>query len=314
MVLSFYKKATKLLRRDETAALMVVTTHDGSSPGRQGFHMLTTLNDMTGTIGGGIMEHKLVELARSLLEKGPFEPFFKVQKHRSEEGHDRSGMICSGEQTIAFYFLEKKDLSWLESLQSSEDHHLQYSESGVELLPGKISHPQFGNQSKSTWNFKMPLQLQNEVYVIGAGHVGLAVSQVLSLLDFNIHLLDNRPGLNTMEENTFAHSKEVVDYSTIEEHIPEGENIFVVIISFGYRTDKQIIRRLLGRKYRYLGMMGSKKKIETLWQELLEEGYTQEELDRVVAPIGIDIKSETTYEIAISIAAQLIEWKNRGVG
>ena len=314
MVLKFYKKATKLLEKDETAVLMVVTTHDGSSPGRQGFHMLITLNDMTGTIGGGIMEHKLVELARSLLEKGPFKPFIKVQKHSTEEGHNRSGMICSGAQTIAFYYLDKKDWSWMESLPSSQGNHLQYSESGVDIFPGKVLHPQFTKQSESIWNFQMPLQLQNEVYVIGAGHVGLAVSQVLSLLDFNIHLLDNRPGLNTMEENTFAHSKKVVDYSTIEEHIPEGENVFVVIISFGYRTDKQIIRQLLGRNYHYLGMMGSKKKIETLWRELLEEGFKQEELERVVAPIGIDIKSETTHEIAISIAAQLIEWKNRGVG
>ncbi|TVR80961.1 MAG: XdhC/CoxI family protein [Saprospirales bacterium] len=311
MVLRFYRKATELLKRHQSAVLMVVSAHSGSSPGRQGFHMLTTGKEMTGTIGGGIMEHKLVELSNSLLVKGPFDPFLKVQKHRSEEGHNRSGMICSGEQTVAFYYLDRQDLSWMQLLQSDLDYHIHYSVKRIDVLPGIIPGPDFVMELESAWSFKMPVQLQNEVYVIGAGHVGLAVSQVLSLLDFNIHLLDDRPGLNTMEENTFAHAKRLVDYATIDEHIPEGDNIFVVIISFGYRTDKQIIKRLLGKKYFYLGMMGSIRKIETLWRELLEEGFKQEELDRVVAPIGLDIKSETTHEIAISIAAQLIEWKNK---
>lgn len=87
----------------------------------------------------------------------------------------------------------------------------------------------------------------------------------------------------------------------------------MVIVSFGYRTDKIILKSLLGSQYRYVGMMGSKKKIEVLFADLIREGYPDSELDKIFAPIGMDIKSETTHEIAISVAAQLIEIKNKNI-
>ena len=311
MVLAFYRKAEKILKRDGRGVLMVVTLHKGSSPGRQGFHLLTTEADMTGTIGGGIMEHKLVELARSLLKTGRFDPFIKNQLHQPEAAKNRSGMICSGEQMISFFFLDKNDLDWVASLRSEKNTHLVYSNEGIEVVFNRVTIPYFNYQSSSNWAFKMPVELQSKAYVIGGGHVGLALCRVLSTLDFEIHLLDNRRELNTMEENQYAHSKKTVRYEEIEKHIPEGDNIFVIIISFGYRTDKVIVKRLLSRKYFYLGMMGSQNKIDILWKELQDEGYKEEDLDRIVAPIGLDIKSETTHEIAVSIAAQLILWKNK---
>jgi xanthine dehydrogenase accessory factor len=88
--------------------------------------------------------------------------------------------------------------------------------------------------------------------------VGLALSEVLSLLDFEIHILDHRENLNTMEANHFARTKQVVDFEAIDQYIPEGDDRYVIIMSFGYRTDDVIIRRLLGRKFKYIGMLGSK--------------------------------------------------------
>ena len=82
-------------------------------------------------------------------------------------------------------------------------------------------------------------------------------------------------------------------------------------MSFGYRTDEIIIRSLLNRRFKYIGMMGSKEKIATLYKHLLSDGYTQKQLDNVHSPIGIDIKSESAQEIAISVAAQLISVKNK---
>lgn len=302
MVLDFYSKVKLLLQVESRGVLMVVIANEGSSPGRKGFKMIVTANHMHGTIGGGIMEHKLVEYARSLLGKSTFSPFIKHQIHDKSAPNDQSGMICSGRQTIAFYDLNHEDLHEIDLILNSKDAQIYYSNLGIHR--SKMASP-------TTWEFVESISLPNHVYIIGGGHVGLALSEVLSRLDFQIHLLDHRENLNTMEVNTFAHSKQTVEFETIDQHIPEGENIYVVIMSFGYRTDDIIIRRLLGKQFRFLGMLGSQEKIKTLYKNLLEDGFTQEQLDTVYAPIGLNIKSETAAEIAISVAAQLIQIKNK---
>lgn len=304
MVLDFYSKVKALLQTDKRGVLMVVIANEGSSPGRKGFKMLVTRKQMYGTIGGGIMEHKLVEYARSLLEKSTFNPFIKHQIHDKSAPSDQSGMICSGRQTIAFYNLNVENLTWIDLILNSEDGEIFYSENGVHLN---------ATNTVNEWEFIEAISLPNQVYIIGGGHVGLALSEVLSKLDFEIHLLDHRENLNTMEANSFVQSKQIVEFETIEQHIPENENTYVVIMSFGYRTDDIIIRRLLGRKYKFIGMLGSQEKMNTLYKNLLADGFSQAQLDQVHAPIGLDIKSETAAEIAISVAAQLIQIKNKGL-
>ncbi|MEO7265169.1 MAG: XdhC family protein, partial [Ferruginibacter sp.] len=94
--------------------------------------------------------------------------------------------------------------------------------------------------------------------------------------------------------------------------IEEGENIYVVIMSFGYRTDDLAVRALKNNHYRYLGLLGSSKKIEKMINEYKAEGISSEWLSSIHSPIGINIKSETTEEIAVSIAAEIIREKNKG--
>jgi xanthine dehydrogenase accessory factor len=300
MVLDFYKRMLELLQHEDRLVLMVVIANEGSSPGRKGFKMAVSKNQMFGTIGGGIMEHKLVEYAHSLLSKSAFQPFAKHQIHDKSAPIDQSGMICSGQQTIAFFDIDSNYEFVFKEILSAKSDTIFYSNHGI-----NIDKPE-----SHTWLFSESTSLQQHVYVIGGGHVGLALCEVLSRLDFEIHILDHRENLNTMEANTFAHHRAVVDFETIDAHIPEGDNVYVVIMSFGYRTDEIVIRRLSGKNFRYIGMMGSKEKINTLYQNLLADGFDKKLLDKVYAPIGVDIKSETTQEIAISVAAQLISIKN----
>ena len=100
------------LKNDEKVLLLVVVESTGSSPGRQGFKMgIDTEGSLLGSIGGGIMEIKLVELAKSYLQKNDTTPFLKKQIHNKNVAQDQSGMICSGEQTILFYPLQKTHLN-----------------------------------------------------------------------------------------------------------------------------------------------------------------------------------------------------------
>jgi xanthine dehydrogenase accessory factor len=301
MVLDFYKKVQQVLQEETRLILMVVIANEGSSPGRKGFKMLVSKKQMYGTIGGGIMEHKLVEFAENLLTKPHFEPFIKHQIHDKSVPKDQSGMICSGQQTIAFYDVDSSYFPLTESILSDEIVTIHYSNQGINTYELR----------NSEWLFLETNSIIHKVYIIGGGHVGLALSEVLSKLDFEIHLLDHRENLNTMEANHFVKTKEVVEFESIEDHIPEGDTVYVVIMSFGYRTDDIIIRRLLDKNFKYIGMLGSVAKIETLFNNLKKDGFDNTQIDKVYAPIGLDIKSETTYEIAISVAAQLIKVKNQ---
>jgi xanthine dehydrogenase accessory factor len=310
MVLDFYATLEKALSDTGRAVLLVVIQSNGSSPGRTGFKMWVTETDMSGTIGGGIMEHKLVEYAKTLLQKEDWKPFLKKQLHSKEASKDQSGMICSGEQMIAFYLLNDSDLHWLLAVRNGTEKTIMFSQNGISLETEHRSSNSSEIADENTWQLKEALQSMNKVFVIGGGHVGRALCEILSFLDFEIHQLDHRASLNTMENNPFAIHKSVVDFNEIDQHIPEGPDVYVVIMSFGYRTDEIILRRLLGKKFRYIGMMGSKNKVKMLFDQFSSEGIDLSLFKDLHTPIGIDIKSETASEIAISVAAELIKVKN----
>lgn len=313
--MNFWKNLLTLFKQHGEVALLYVLESSGSSPGRQGFKLAVSREgEMVGTIGGGIMEQKLVELARSLLSEGGFDPFIKQQIHKPEAGKDRSGMICDGEQTVAFYHLNTHDQPILEKLISSESPAMMLTQEGLALsdIIGNGQRFTLEKLSENRWQIIEQPGIRPTAYIFGGGHVGLAMSRMMAGLNFRVVVLDNRVDLNTMQQNIWADDKKVIDYRDADRHVEEGVNSFVIIMSFGYRTDEIIIRRLLGRNFHYIGMMGSRNKVETLWNALRQDGFPEEQLQKVHAPIGLPIKSETTDEIAVSIAAEIIRVKNHG--
>ena len=133
----------------------------------------------------------------------------------------------------------------------------------------------------------------------------------MSPMDFYIHLFEDREQLNTVEKNNYVHEKTIVnDYSELKELIPDEENNYVVVMTFGYRTDDIAVRALINKDFKYFGLLGSKRKIEKMFEEYRKEGITPDSLKKIYSPIGIQIKSETPEEIAVSIAAEIIKIKN----
>lgn len=294
----------------EHGVLLVVTASQGSSPGRAGFKMfVTAAGRMHGSIGGGSMEHKLVELARSLMDRAEAFPFLKRQVHREGEARDRSGMICSGEQTVAFFRIGPADGAWIRALVECTDAHgtIGYGQQGIRVIPASTVRATGGDAE--VW-FSERASSRPTVAVVGGGHVGRALTRTMNLIGFHVVQFDHREGLEMMIANEWAHEKHVVDPARIEEHVPEDPELFVVLVSHGYRTDEQVLRRLIRRRWRYLGMLGSKAKVNAMFTKLRADGFTDAELGRVHAPIGIPINSRTPEEIAVSIAAQIIAVKN----
>lgn len=305
------------LQQNIEVMLLYVLESKGSSPGRQGFCMAVNVDgEMTGSLGGGIMEHKFVEMAKSKLRLSAKESSVHHQLHDKQAIKNQSGMICSGEQTIFLYTVQRDDAIAInllvQSLQQNKNGTLQLTPNGVSVLesiPGADFNLEI--KAENDFIFTEKTGYKNQLYIIGGGHCALALSQLMGGMDFYIHLLDDRDALNTIEQNHFVHEKTIVeDYSVLAEIIPSGKNMYAVIMTVGYRTDEVALKALLGKDFKYFGILGSKFKIGKLFENLVAEGIAPEILERIHAPVGFAIKSQTTEEIAVSIAAEIIQVKN----
>jgi xanthine dehydrogenase accessory factor len=312
-----WKLISHSLERNIPVMLLYVLESLGSSPGRQGFFMAVNREgNMQGSIGGGIMEHKFVEMATERLKKEDREWLVKKQVHDKSASKNQSGMICSGEQTVLVYHVAQEDRiavnNVIECLESNSNGHLELSPEGIRFFEDRSVVPAaYRFVTEEEWSYSECIGYKDQLYIIGGGHCALALSKIMNLMDFYIHLFDDRKELNTMEENTFVQEKHLVtSYSDLSNLIAGGFNNYIVIMSFGYRTDDLAVRALLGKDFKYIGLLGSKKKIEKMFSDYRAEGIDEVLLKKIHAPVGLDIKSETPEEIAISIAAEIIKIKN----
>ena len=130
-------------------------------------------------------------------------------------------------------------------------------------------------------------------------------------MDFYVTVFDEREKLNTIEKNYYAHEKIIIkEYTELSQFIASGKNSYVVIMTFGYRSDDIAIRALLNKDFKYFGVLGSKNKMKKMFADYRKENIGEDILKKIHAPIGMQIKSETPEEIAISIAAEIIKIKN----
>lgn len=305
------------LENNSNIILLIVTDVKGSSPGRIGFKMaVSSSGAINGSIGGGVMEFNMVELARKELKKESIKSFIKRQIHNPEAGAEKSGLICSGEQTHAFIPINISDKETIQQLitcfNDGNKGVFRVSSSHFSFETNKTQDNsiiyQFTNEDD--WSYTEQLGLVNTLYIFGGGHISVPLSQIAYLLEFRVEVFDNRENLSTMLENKSAHKKTVVDYHDISHLVTEGNNSFVVIMTAGHKADQIILKQVVEKSFKYLGMIGSKNKTKTIFENLIKEGIKQDDLNKVDAPIGLSINSQTPAEIAVSIAAKMIQVKN----
>jgi Xanthine and CO dehydrogenases maturation factor, XdhC/CoxF family len=323
--IKLWQFAAERLKRGESVILLVVAESEGSSPGREGFKMIVARDELAGSIGGGVMEVALVEQAREVLrrseaqtknKKKAEENFSKLseQVHR-KNSLNSSGMICSGRQTVVFFKLSPAHLKTvrkiISSLRKNRSEILQISASEIRLANLSENFNFRFSSENGEFLYEEKLGYKNRLFIVGGGHCALALSELMSKLDFYISLFDDRKDLNTLIKNRFAHEKRIIEsYEKIGEFIPSGEDVYVVVMTLGYRFDEIVIKKLLGKDFRYFGVLGSRAKMATLLRGLKEQGFDAERLKRIRTPIGLPINSRTPAEIAVSIAAEIIAVKN----
>jgi xanthine dehydrogenase accessory factor len=308
------------LKRGERIMLLVVATSSGSSPGRPGYKMAVAEDgELVGSIGGGVMEVNLVDRSRAILsEPAAIATGSPVEQVHRKNVPNSSGMICSGKQTVIFKLLRPDDadtvLDAINGVENRDGSYLLLTHDSFNVKPRENSYSDdltFVRESDNDFEYRERLGAKNDLYIIGGGHCALALSEMMSKMDFHIYLFDDRPQLNTIEKNEFANEINVIEtYDRIDEHIDSGDRAYVVVMTLGYVTDAIVIRQLVNKDFKYFGVLGSEAKMATLFRELNNDGVAKERLDRIHSPIGLPINSHSPEEIAVSIAAEIISIKN----
>jgi len=157
--------------------------------------------------------------------------------------------------------------------------------------------------------FIEPIVLPETLYLCGAGHISQSTAAMGKMLGFRVVVIDPRPEYNNIERFPNADSLVVEDYAIAIPELDIDENSYIIIYTPGHILDEQCLYFAAVTKAKYIGMIGSKKKVKEVKERLSQKGISQQQLDRVYAPIGIEIGAETPEEIAISILAEIIKVK-----
>lgn len=152
-----------------------------------------------------------------------------------------------------------------------------------------------------------PIISQPHLYIFGGGHINFYVSKLAKTVGFRVTVVDERPAFANKEQFPEADAILAEELDTALPKIRISKNSYIVIACRGHELDQRVLEWAAMTDARYVGMIGSKKKVKTIFDTLKEKGIPPERLGRVHAPIGVEIYSETPEEIAVSIVAELIK-------
>ena len=256
--ITFYEKLAILLKKHSALWQASIIESDGSTPAKTGMKLAVPLDEEPfGNLGGGELEHTVVNLIRNDKPKKATVYWFNLSADGSKTGITTS-MLCGGQVQV---FIE-------------------------------------------------PLFYPDKLYVIGAGHCGQALGKLACLCDFYVTLIDNRSEIIDNLPADCYHKALQHNYANLAEIIDFNPDSWIVIMTQGHLNDKEVLEQCLRKPFRYLGMIGSKTKASATFAKLQEKGFTTEELAKCHSPIGLAIRSNTPYEIAVSIMAEIISLRN----
>ena len=310
--------------------LVSIVGDQGSAPRTSGAHMLVDAEGrVCGTIGGGAVEFHCEKLAQELLEKKES----LLHKFRlNNKDTDALNMICGGNVDVLFRYVPASDPAWQElvtqvmcGMDSRRQLWLVDELTAIEQppaltaadavvcgsLPDGIRTQLQGEQPQHLTEgerqfYAEPLPRGERVIIFGGGHISRELTPLLAHLDFRVTVFDNREEYTDLSLLPGAELSITGDYDHIGDKLTILPEDYIVIMTNGHAHDYEAQHFVMGFDHAYLGVIGSRAKTKQLNKRFLEEGFTQEQLDRVHTPIGTSIKAETPAEIAISIAGELI--------
>lgn len=151
-----------------------------------------------------------------------------------------------------------------------------------------------------------------ELVILGAGHIAMPLAQIGKLLDFEVTVVDDRPAYANQQRFPTADRIIVGDFEQVLAEYPIRRRTYLVLVTRAHTHDVACLRHVIHSPAAYIGMIGSKRRVFAVLKLLHAEGVPIEQLLRVHAPIGLDIKTETPAEIAVSIGAELVKVRRGG--
>ncbi|HQU41345.1 MAG TPA: XdhC family protein [Pirellulales bacterium] len=318
----------------------------GSTPQKAGAGMLVfTDGSQAGTLGGGCVEAEVKRRALAVAERGAAETMsFQLD---NDYGWD-DGLICGGRMLVLVDPLRPgDDVRYFEQARAIVESGAGCVEAVVfdaakSGLPaptcylfddaGRLvnSRPRNGDSVPPAVSEHLPTLAERprpsatggiaylpvlprcRLLVVGGGHVGQAVGNLAADLDFEVWVVDDRAEFVSQERFPKAMRRICGPIGDTLRDLEITPDTYAVIVTRGHNHDEEALDRLVDRGARYVGLIGSRRKIKLIFDDLAAEGVSAEALSRVYAPLGIDIGSQTVPEIAVSILAELISHRNRG--
>jgi len=161
--------------------------------------------------------------------------------------------------------------------------------------------------------FVEPILPQPLLYIFGGGHISSAVARIANSAGFSVNVADDREAFSNTERFPMA-DKLYTTYEDAFAKIVPNASSYLLIVTRGHRDDMRVLAWAVRTEARYVGMIGSKRKVLSVYKALEKEGYLPEEFERVHAPVGLDIGALTPEEIAVSITAELIAVRRNAAG
>jgi xanthine dehydrogenase accessory factor len=310
------------LKAGQDVEFVTVLDSNGPTPRGAGAHMLVNASGyLCGTIGGGKIEESSKQVALDAL-----------QAHKSTIEHFKLvpsdlGMMCGGNSQVLFTFLDHQDVltcqlfetlqqaltahraAWLQQTYRAETVTLGIA--GEQAL-GQTIDPRYLTQkphllqekNSELATFVEPISHASRVFIFGAGHLAQAIVPVLKRLDFYTQVYDDRLPLLTTER--FPDADELHEFD-LNASFELTDVDYVLLMTRSHELDYQLQAKLLKTPALFIGGIGSKHKHRVHRARLLKSGFTETDVDRVHMPVGLSIDAESPAEIAISIAAEMIQ-------
>lgn len=339
------------LKAGKALALATILNRNGSTPRTAGAEMIVHEDgSIAGTVGGGQLEAEIIQLGKQVLQtgQGQIREFHLTGKDAASTdmicGGNQEILVekldpqdpawLEQYQLLADAIHDRKRAWWITPLPHGGKHSAWVAEGGGFLHPGMDvrladqdeARLQIGNipidlkqvhtaqmlQTSGGNYFINPIGPYGALYLFGGGHVAVQVAKVASLVGFRLTVLDDREEFITPERFPMADERVLLpEFDGCFERLTVDENSYLVIVTRGHLNDQLVLEGALKTQAAYIGMIGSKRKCQAIFTALLAKGVSQAAIQRVHAPIGIEIEAESPEEIAVSITAELIQVRSR---
>lgn len=339
------------LRKGQPVALATILTRNGSTPRTAGAEMIVRPDgSIAGTIGGGRSEAETITLAAEVhqAKKSMVKEFHMTGKDAASSDMICGGsqrvlveyLDPGNPHWIRQYELLEKAVAerkraWVLIPLDGADRHAVFATGGQSEMTAVMNDPlEYSGNDVIRWNgkeidlnhihqpgvvvvdgaacFIQPVDPYGTMYLFGGGHVALQTAKVADLVGFRVVVIDDREEFITAERYPMASDRILVrDFGNCFDTLQMDANSYLVIVTRGHLADHVVLRQALKTDAVYIGMIGSKRKCLTIYKALLEEGFTQADIDRVHGPIGIEIDADSPEEIAVSIVGELIQIRSK---